>query len=107
MKSSLIILAVLMGASAAMAQANATQSQPGSQSGQAQGQAGAQSPSPGTAQTPSTSGSRFLQAKSQDELKAYQDASTKTDPAEMAAAADAFAAKYPTSEMRGDLYIRA
>jgi tetratricopeptide (TPR) repeat protein len=48
-----------------------------------------------------------LQAKSQDELKAYQDASAKTDAAQAEAAADDFAAKYPSSELRGSLYIRA
>ncbi len=107
MKSSLAILVVLLAASLAMAQANTTPNQTGNQSGQAPGQTGTKSTSPGAAQAPSTGGNRVLQAKSQDELKAYQDASTKTDPAEMAAAADAFAAKYPTSEMRGTLYIRA
>src|SRR5208337_2787971 len=107
MKSSLIIIAASLAASMAMAQAKATPNQPASQSGQAQGQAGANSSSPGTTQTPPTGGTRVLQAKSQDELKAYQDASAKTNPAEMAAAADAFAEKYPTSEMRGTLYIRA
>ncbi len=107
MKSSLIIIAASLAASMAMAQAKATPNQPASQSGQAQGQAGANSSSPGTTQTPPTGGTRVLQAKSQDELKAYEDASAKTNPAEMAAAADAFAEKYPTSEMRGTLYIRA
>src|SRR5208282_1086611 len=76
--------------------------------GQAQGQSGTQNISPGNAQAqPSSGGNRVLQAKSQDELKAYQDASAKTDPAEMLASADAFAAKYPASELKGQLYIRA
>ena len=43
----------------------------------------------------------MLQAKSQDEMKAYQDAMTKTDPAQMEAAADAFAAKYPDQRAEG------
>lgn len=107
MKSSLTILAVLLAANIAVAQANTTPSQTGSSSGQTQGQPAANSASPNPAQTPATGGSRILQAKSQDELKAYQDAIAKTDPAEMAAAADAFAAKYPNSEMRGALYGRA
>lgn len=117
MKSSLIILAGLLATSMAIAQTSttpATPNQAGSQSGQAQGQSGAKSSSPSgsqtaqpPAQTPPAAGNRVLQAKSQDELKAYQDASAKTDPAEMAAAADAFAVKYPTSELKGTLYVRA
>jgi len=108
MKSSSVILAVLLAAGMAMAQSTATQPQAPSQSGQAQGQAGAQNAAPKNAQTqPPAGGGRVLQAKSQDELKAYQDASAKTDPAEMDAAADAFAAKYPNSEMKGALFVRA
>ncbi len=111
MKSSLTILSVLLTASMAIAQTNATpatSNQPNGQSGQAQGQSGAKSAAPGGAQTqPPAGGSHVLQAKSQDELKAYQDASSKTDPAEMAAAADAFAAKFPDSELKGTLYVRA
>jgi tetratricopeptide (TPR) repeat protein len=48
-----------------------------------------------------------LQAKSQEELKAYQDANAKTDAAQAEAAANEFAAKYPDSEMRATLYVRA
>jgi tetratricopeptide (TPR) repeat protein len=107
MKSSFTILTVVLAVSMAMAQGNATPNQAGSQSGQTQGQTGATNPSPGAAQTPTTGGNRILQAKSQDELKAYQDASAKTDATEMAAAADAFAAKYPNSEMKGTLYARS
>jgi tetratricopeptide (TPR) repeat protein len=107
MKSSFTILTVVLAVSMAMAQGNATPNQAGSQSGQTQGQTGATNPSPGAAQTPATGGNRILQAKSQDELKAYQDASAKTDAAQMAAAADAFAAKYPNSEMKGTLYARS
>ena len=76
--------------------------------GQAQGQNSSKPRRPATRRLkPPAAGNRVLQAKSQDELKAYQDASAKTDPAEMAAAADAFAAKYPNSEMKGTLYVRA
>ena len=49
----------------------------------------------------------MLQAKSQDELKAYQDATAITDAVQELTAADAFAAKFPTSELRAALYIRA
>lgn len=63
----------------------------------------------GNAQTQAstTGGHKLLQAKSQDELKAYQDAASKTDAAQMDAAADAFAAKYPSSELKGALFVRA
>jgi tetratricopeptide (TPR) repeat protein len=103
------ILALLLSAAMAMAQANSTQNP----SGQPPAQSGAQNQSPSTSssssQTPSTpaGGRKMLQAKSQDEMKAYQDAVTKTDPAQKEAAANAFAAKYPNSEMRAELYIRA
>jgi tetratricopeptide (TPR) repeat protein len=108
MKSRLIILAVLLTANMATAQANASPSQAPSQGAQAQEQSSSKTAAPGGAQAkPPTAGNRVLQAKSQDELKAYQDAAAKTDPAEMLAAADAFAAKYPNSEMKGTLYVRA
>jgi tetratricopeptide (TPR) repeat protein len=48
----------------------------------------------------------MLQAKSQDEMKAYQEAAGKTDPAQAEAAAIAFATKYPTSDLRAALYVR-
>ena len=108
MKSSSVTLAVILAASMALAQSTATQTQAPSQSGQAQGQTGGQNAAPKNGQAqPSAGGGRVLQAKSQDELKAYQDASAKTNPAEMEAAADAFAAKYPNSEMKGALFVRA
>jgi tetratricopeptide (TPR) repeat protein len=40
-------------------------------------------------------------------MQAYQDAFAKTDPAQLEAAADDFAAKYPSSELRAALYMRA
>jgi tetratricopeptide (TPR) repeat protein len=106
MKSGYAILAVLLAANMAMAQANTAPAQAPSQTGQSQGQSTSKSAAPANQQAAPT-GNRVLQAKSQEELKAYQDASTKTDPAEMEAAADAFAAKYPNSEMKGTLYVRA
>ena len=48
----------------------------------------------------------MLQAKTQDELKAYQDAASKTDPAQAEAAASDFATKFPASELRAALYMR-
>jgi tetratricopeptide (TPR) repeat protein len=46
------------------------------------------------------------QAKSQDEYKAFNDASQLQDPAALEAAANAFADKYKTSELRYLLYYR-
>ncbi len=62
---------------------------------------------PNAQAAPANGGHRVLQAKSQEELKAYQDAMTKTDPAQAQAAATDFATKYPTSELRASLYMRA
>jgi tetratricopeptide (TPR) repeat protein len=61
--------------------------------------------SPPAASTPAPH--RVLQAKSQEELKAYDDAKAKTDPAQAEATANEFAAKYPDSELRATLYVRA
>ncbi len=105
MRSRFVMLAVLVAGTMAVAQAT-----PQAQSGaQTQSPASAPGASSGKAQTPSSAatGHKVLQAKSQDEMKAYQDASSKTDPAQMEAAANAFAAKYPNSELKGALYIRA
>jgi len=108
MKPRLTILAMLLTANLATAQANANPSQASGQSAPAQGQNSSKPAAPSNSQIqPAGAGNRVLQAKSQDELKAYQDASAKTDPAEMLASADAFAAKYPASELKGQLYIRA
>ena len=62
-------------------------------------------PSPQT--VPPNGNHRVLQAKSQEELKAYQDASALTDAAQEEAAANDFAAKFPGSELRASLYVRA
>ncbi len=110
MRSRFAILVLLLTAAMAMAQAKPMQG-PSGQSPAPNGQS--QSPATGTAsstpQAPSTTagGHKLLQAKSQDEMKAYQVAVTKTDPAQMEAAANAFAAKYPNSDLKAALYIRA
>jgi tetratricopeptide (TPR) repeat protein len=62
---------------------------------------------PSTQAVPPNGNHRVLQAKSQEELKAYQDASALTDPAQEEAAANDFAAKFPGSELRASLYMRA
>ncbi len=109
MKSTAIITAVLAAATLAAAQANPPQTQPAAPGAAPQGQSGTSAgQAPGTpAAQPPAGGQRVLQAKSQEELKAYQDVTAKTDPALVEAAADDFAAKYPTSELRASLYIRA
>jgi tetratricopeptide (TPR) repeat protein len=100
MNSNLLGLAVLLAATTvAAAQASPAQNQP---------------PAAGSTQTQTTTpaskpagGKHMMQAKSQEELKAWQDAFAKTDPAPLEAAADAFAAKYPNSELTGTLYVKA
>lgn len=85
------------------------QNQAPSQSAPPASPSGATSQVPGAAlaTAPPPAGHRVLQAKSQEELKAYQEAFAKTDPAQLEAAADDFAAKYPNSELRASLYQRA
>lgn len=105
MRSTAILVVVLLAAMAAMAQ-TAGQASPPSTTPVSPNTA--PSPASGNAQAPATNGGhRVLQAKSQDELKAYQDAFAKTEPAQVEAAADDFAAKYPNSELRASLYQRA
>ncbi len=108
MKAGLLITTVLLAGSMASAQANppTPQAAPAAKPSQtpaatAPSQAGTSSPAPATA------GHRMLQAKTQDEMKAYQDAAAMTDPAQLVTAADAFAVKFPTSDLRAALYIRA
>ena len=55
----------------------------------------------------SQGGKAMPQAKSQEEYKAYQDAIAATGPAAGEAAAEAFAAKYPDSELRALIYRKA
>jgi tetratricopeptide (TPR) repeat protein len=108
MISSLTLVAVLLTAATVIGQSNSAPNQTSGQGGQAQGQG---SPKPATssgAQTQPSSGSKKLpEAKTQEEYKAYQEAAAKTDPKEMAAAAEAFAVKFPNSELREILYVRA
>src|SRR5271167_17121 len=105
MKPSFAIAGLLLAANIAVAQASPQAASPG---GQAPGQSTSKPAATNAAQTPpSSSGSRVPQATSQEEYKAYQDAAAKTNPDEMAAAAEAFAAKFPNSELRELLYVRA
>jgi tetratricopeptide (TPR) repeat protein len=108
MKSSFAIVAVLLAAGTVMAQTSPTANQTGGASGQAQGQSSSKPATPSGAQTQPSSGAKKLpEAKTQEEYKAYQEAAAKTDPAEMAAAAEAFALKFPNSELREILYVQA
>ena len=60
------------------------------------------------AQTPAPpTGKHQPVAKTQEEYKAYQEAASKPDGPSTEAAADAFAQKFPDSELRGALYQRA
>jgi tetratricopeptide (TPR) repeat protein len=51
--------------------------------------------------------SRPPQAKTREEYDAYKAAAALTDPTQVLAAADQFAQKYPTSELRALLYVQA
>lgn len=108
MKPTAIITAVLLTALAAFAQTTTPQTQTPPQSAKPQSQSGATSQAPGAAQsqTPPPAG-KVLQAGSQEELKAYQDAFAFTDPDKLEAAANDFSTKYPNSQLRASLYIRA
>lgn len=111
MKTIALLSAMLLASAIASAQATPAQTNPPPAQAPAQGN-GAQTPNgtatPAGAQTtPASGGHRMLQAKSQDELKAYQDATTKTDATQAEAAANDFSAKFPTSELRAALYMRA
>ncbi|MGC2110813.1 MAG: hypothetical protein WA655_14935 [Candidatus Korobacteraceae bacterium] len=109
MRFTAIMAVTILAASLAWSQASTSAGQPGSPaSSNAQTQSGAPNQAPSNAQAqPAAGGHRVLQAKSQEELTAYQAAAAKTDPAQAEAAADDFAAKYPSSELRASLYIRA
>ena len=95
MRFKLAIMAVLLSASLAMAQATASKPP-----APAQGTQAAAAPAAPPAQ-------HQPQAKSKEEFDAYSLAASKTDPAQMEAAADDFAQKFPNSELRELLYVRA
>ncbi|HTV66846.1 MAG TPA: hypothetical protein VMD98_14650 [Bryocella sp.] len=99
MRTTAFLLAIVLAALTAQAQTSAPAGSP-PQSQTAGGQAS------GAQAAPANGGHRMLQAKTQDELKAYQDAASKTDPAQAEAAASDFATKFPASELRAALYMR-
>jgi len=87
------------------------QPQAGSQRGSgspASGASGQAKPAPVVPQTPAPSAGKLPpQAKTQEEYKAYQEASQLVDPVAAEKAADDFAAKFKNSELRYLLYYRA
>jgi tetratricopeptide (TPR) repeat protein len=94
MRFILALTAVLLSATLAMAQDTA--SKPPAQAQSAQ-----------TAAAPAAPAAQHQpQAKSKEEFDAYNLAASKTDPAQMEAAADDFAQKFPSSELRELLYVR-
>ena len=107
MKRAVILVAVITVAALAVAQTAATpQQKPPAQSGAAAGQQPA-TPAP-AAQPAGPSGSKHPpQAKNQEEFAAFSAANAKTTAADTEAAADAFAQKYPDSELRILLYRKA
>jgi tetratricopeptide (TPR) repeat protein len=82
------------------------QQQPAQQQPAAAAQTPAQGAQQAPAQTPTAPVKRQPQAKTQDEYKAYQEAAAKPDPTSLEQAANDFAAKYPTSELRSVLFQR-
>jgi tetratricopeptide (TPR) repeat protein len=108
MKPTAIIAAVLLTGLAAFAQTATPQTQtPPSTTPQSQSGATNQAPGAAQAQTAPPASHKVLQAGSQEELKAYQDAFALTDPDKLEAAANDFSTKYPNSQLRASLYIRA
>ncbi len=107
----LVMVLIAMAATLVQAQRPSVPNQPTVSPGQSV-QTGNQSTKEGTpaAKTPpqmSATGKPMPQAKSQDEFKAYQEAVSKTNPAEVEAAADEFATKFPSSELRPLVYRKA
>lgn len=100
-----------MSTSGGNPQATPQQQQPAQQAPvQQQPAATTQTPAQGAqqapAQTPTGPVKHQPQAKTQDEYKAYQEAAAKPDPTSLEQAANDFATKYPTSELRSVLFQR-
>jgi tetratricopeptide (TPR) repeat protein len=95
MRLTLAVIAVLLTANLGMAQGNTSKTP-----APAQG-------SPAGAPTAAPAGQHQPQAKSKDEFDAYNVAAAQTDPAQLEVAADAFAQKFPNSELKELLYVRA
>ncbi|HZQ22801.1 MAG TPA: tetratricopeptide repeat protein [Terriglobales bacterium] len=100
MKRAAVFIAVLVIAAASFAQSNSQSTGQNPPAAAQQGTAG-QAQAPATGQAPAK---RPPQAKTQPEYDAFQKAMTLQDPAQMEAAANDFAAKFPDSELRVLLY---
>jgi len=94
MRLTLAMAVVLLAASVALAQASGNKTP-----APAQGAQGTAAPAPAGPHPP--------QAKSKEEYDAYNLAASKTDPAQAETAADEFAQKFPASELKELLYVRA
>jgi tetratricopeptide (TPR) repeat protein len=107
MKKLIALLAVTAATGLAVAQTGTTQTQPSAgQTGQAQS-APAQGQTGTAAQgqaAPAPTGKRQPQAKTQEEYKAFQDVTSKPDPASMEQAANGFSQQFPNSELRAAMY---
>lgn len=118
MKRLVVVLALVTAAGVASAQTTPSQQQQpaGTQNkGAATQQAAPGQAAPGQQATPTQPAPpppipgtrRPPQAKNQEEFKAFQEANAKTAPADVEAAADAFAQAHPDSELRVLLYRKA
>ena len=94
MRRTLAMMAALLGATCAMAQGTTSKAPTSAQGSQPSAAAAA----PAQHQP---------QAKSKEEYDAYNLAASKSDPAQLEAAADDFAQKFPSSELKELLYVRA
>src|SRR5271169_5332965 len=108
MRSALTTMAILAVAGMAMAQATATKPAAPAQATQgAAAPAAAPAQATQSAAAPAPAAPHPPQAKSKEEFDAYNLAASKTDPAQAEAAADEFAQKFPASELKELLYVRA
>ncbi len=98
--TAVILLLVVSGVAVAQTSAGGQSNPQNANAKQNQASNGAQA----TPQQPT--GRHVPVAKTQDEYKAYQEAANKPDAPSAEQAADAFAQKYPDSELRGALYQR-
>jgi len=102
-------VALAQGSSMSTAGGNPQSTSQQQQPAQQQPAANTQTPAAGAPQTPTAqvpAGKHQPQAKTQDEYKAYQEAAAKPDPPSLEQAANDFATKYPTSELRSVLFQR-
>jgi tetratricopeptide (TPR) repeat protein len=95
MRQTLVTAAVLLAATWATAQNAPSKTPAPAQGAQA------------SATTPASPAQHQPQAKSKEEFDAYHQAAAKTDPAQLEAAADEFAQKFPNSDLKELLYVQA